>query len=43
MWILVCGLTVRPLITGGLIAGRNRFIVESILQESNLKISIMPL
>ena len=38
---LVCGVTIRSLIIGGLIAGRNGILVESLLQESNFKVSVM--
>ena len=30
---LVCGITIRPLILGGLIAGRNDILVEPLLRE----------
>ena len=39
--ILVCGTTIHPLITGGLIAGRNGILVESLLRENNFRVSIM--
>ena len=39
----MCGLTIHPLITGGMITGRNRILVESLLKENNLRVSIMPL
>ena len=32
-WSLVCGVTIRLLILGGLIAGKNDILVESLLQE----------
>ena len=40
---LKCGITIRPPITGGLIAGRNGILVESLLQVTNFRVSIMPL
>ena len=32
-WSLVCGVTIRPLIIGGLVARRNGILVESLLRE----------
>ena len=32
-WSLVCGVTIRPLIIGGLLARRNGILVESLLRE----------
>ena len=40
---LVCGITIRILITEGLIAGRNGILVESLLRESSFRVSTMPL
>ena len=40
---LKCGGTIRPSIAGGLIAGRNGILVESLLQVTNFRVSIMPL
>ena len=40
---LKCGITIRPLITGGLIAGRNGILVESLLQVTNVSVSTTPL
>ena len=40
----MCGVTtIRILITRGLIAGRNGILVESLLRESNFRVSVMPL
>ena len=32
-WSLVCGVTIRPLIIGGLIARRKSILVESLFRE----------
>ena len=32
-WSLVCDVTIRPLIIGGLVARRNGILVESLLRE----------
>ena len=32
-WNFVCGVTIHPLIIGGLIAKRNGILVESLLRE----------
>ena len=40
---LKCGGTIRPPIAGGLIAGRNGILVESLLQVTNFRVSIIPL
>ena len=34
---------IRTSITGGLIDGRNGILVESLLRESNFRVSVMPL
>ena len=33
VWSLVCSVTIRPVIIGGLIARRNVILVESLLRE----------
>ena len=37
----MCGVTIPPLITGYLMAGKNRILVELLLRESNLRVSVM--
>ena len=37
----MCGMAIHPLITGGLIAGRYGILVESLLRESNFRVSSM--
>ena len=44
MWSLVCGITIRPLIIGVPIAGRNGILVEFYyFEKSNFRVIAMPL